>query len=235
MKKRMIWCLLASLIVVSVLVAGCSKGGSTTTSPPASSPSASTQSQPSASQSLADLLAKAEHGNPVTLDFTVTTSAGKTVSGTMWKQNGMLKMETTANGHQAVMIISYTDNTMIEYQPGSSTGVKMKLPSTSQDATRYLEGVDASTVQDLGTAVINGETCRVVQYAMANSPTTTIKMWISEDQGIPVQLISTNANGLTTTMDYTNIKVGPLPGDTFSVPAGITIRDMTNINLPSQP
>ena len=60
-------------------------------------------------------------------------------------------------------------------------------------------------------------------------------MWLSEDLDFPVQMISTNANGNTTTMDYTNITVGTLPSDTFSVPAGITIRDMTNVNLPSQP
>ncbi len=235
MKKRMIWCLMASLIVVGVLVTGCSsKGGSTASSPTASSPTASTQSQSSGSQSIADLFAKFKQGRSMTFDYTVTTSDGKTASGTMWKQSDMMKMETTVNGQQAVMIINYADNTMIEYQPARNMGVKMKLPSTSQDASSYLNGVDPSTVQDLGTAVINGETCRVIQYAMASAPTTTIKMWLSEDQGIPVHMVSTAADGKTTTLDYTNINVGPLPSDTFSVPAGITIRDMTNMSLPSQ-
>jgi outer membrane lipoprotein-sorting protein len=168
----------------------------------------------------------------MTFDFTVTTSDGKTAGGTMWKQNDMMKMESTANGHQAITIINYADNSMISYQPSQSMGVKMKLPSASQDAGSYLNGVDPSTVQDLGTAVINGQTCRVIQYAMASTPTTNIKMWLSEDLGIPIHMVITDAAGKVTTMDYTNVKVGPLPSDTFSVPAGITIRDMTNINLP---
>lgn len=241
MKKRMIWCLLASLIVVGVLVAGCSKSSSTGSSPTAGSqsvttqsPTATTQSQSSGSQTLADLIAKSKQGRSMQADFTVTTSKG-TANGTIWKQKDMAKIETTVNGQQSVMIINYADNTMIEYQPARNMGVKMKLPSTSQDASSYLNGVDPSTVQDLGTAVINGETCRVIQYTMASAPTTTIKMWLSEDLDFPVQMISTNANGNTTTMDYTNITVGTLPSDTFSVPAGITIRDMTNVNLPSQP
>jgi hypothetical protein len=87
-------------------------------------------------------------------------------------------------------------------------------------------------VQDLGTAVINGETCRVFQYTDENG--SLIKIWLSEDLDFPVQIISTLSNGTTTTADYTNIKVGPLPSDTFSVPAGVKIMDLTNMTLPPQ-
>jgi outer membrane lipoprotein-sorting protein len=48
-------------------------------------------------------------------------------------------------------------------------------------------------------------------------------MWLSDRLGFPVRITSTAADGKTTTMDYTNIKVGPLPSDTFSVPADVKI------------
>jgi outer membrane lipoprotein-sorting protein len=48
-------------------------------------------------------------------------------------------------------------------------------------------------------------------------------MWLSERLGFPVQITSTTADGKTTTIDYTNIKVGALPGDTFQVPASVKI------------
>ncbi len=243
MKKGMTWCLLASLIVVGILVAGCSKGGSTASSPTASSPPASSptassppapaQGQPSGSQSLADLINKGKLIQSVSADITSTTSDGKTSSGTIWVQGKMFKFETTVNGTQEVMIYNYNDSSMIVYQPATGRGSKMKLSqSQNRSPGDLLNEMDPSKVQDLGTAVINGETCRVLQYT--DQYGTTIKMWLIVDLGFPAQINSTLPNGTTTTADYTNIKVGPLPSDTFSVPAGVKIIDMTNMNLPPQ-
>jgi outer membrane lipoprotein-sorting protein len=48
-------------------------------------------------------------------------------------------------------------------------------------------------------------------------------MWLSQRLGFPVRLTMTTADGKTTTIDYTNIKVGSLPSGTFSVPADVKI------------
>ncbi len=232
MKKRMIWCLLASLIVVSVMVAGCSKGGST-----ASNPTASTQSQPSGSQWIADLFTKLKQGTSFKADFTNTAFNGTTSSGTMWKQDDTLKMAITVKGVPMVVIINYADKTMIRYQPDTEKGYKITLSAeyASQNLSNYWNNVDPATVQDLGIQSINGVTCHGIQYHinLYGFP-DTVKMWLDENLDFPVQIITTAPSGQTGTMNFTNVQLGSLPSDTFSVPAGITIRDMANTNLPPQ-
>lgn len=53
-------------------------------------------------------------------------------------------------------------------------------------------------------------------------------MWLGERLGFPVQEASTTADGKTTTIVYTNIKVGPLPSDTFTVPASVKITTVSS-------
>lgn len=248
MKKRMLWCLLASLIVVGVLVAGCSKSGSTTsgsttsgstvtTQEPSSSPTASTQSQTSGNQWIAGLFTKLKQGRGFQADFTNTTYTGAMSSGTMWKQNDTLKMATTVKGIPMVMIINYADKTMVSYRTDTEKGYKMTLPAQyeSQNLSNYWNNVDPATVKDLGTQSINGETCHGIQYSITlyGFP-DTVKMWLDENLDFPVQIITTTPGGQINTMNFTNIKLGLLPSDTFSVPAGITIRDMASTNQPAQ-
>ena len=136
----------------------------------------------------------------------------------------MLKIQTTANGVQEVMLINLADNTMTMWQPATKQGTKIKAPTTFSDPSSYLNGIDVSKVQNLGTEDVNGETCDVVQYVTtAAGASTTTKMWLSQRLGFPVRLTMTTADGKTTTIDYTNIKVGSLPSGTFSVPADVKI------------
>jgi outer membrane lipoprotein-sorting protein len=194
-------------------------GSQTTTS------TAATQGQTGGAQALTDLMSKYKQVQSVSLDFTVTTPDGMSTSGKMWSETGkMLKIETTVSGVQEVMLINLTDNTMTMWQPATKQGTKIKAPATFSDPSSYLNGVDTGKVQDLGTADINGETCDVVQYATtAANVSTTTKMWLSQRLGFPVRVTSTTADDKTTTIDYTNIKVGSLPSDTFSVPADVKI------------
>jgi outer membrane lipoprotein-sorting protein len=232
----MAWCLLAALIVVSVMVAGCSKGGSTASNPPvstqgqsSSSPTASTPSQPSGSQWIAGLFTKLQQGESFKADFNNTSLSGKTSNGTMWKQGDSLKMSITVKGSPVVMIINYADKTMINYRPDLKKGYKMTLPTeyASENLSNYWDNVDPTTVKDLGIKSVNGETCHGIQYpANLYGFPDTVTMWLDESQEYPVQIITTTPGNETATMNFTNVQLSPLPSDTFSVPAGITIKDM---------
>ena len=50
-------------------------------------------------------------------------------------------------------------------------------------------------------------------------------MWISEEHGLPLR-VEANEGGVKTVLEYKNIKVGPIPDDTFKMPAGVEIMDM---------
>jgi outer membrane lipoprotein-sorting protein len=194
-------------------------GSETTTSTVAA------QGQTGGTQALTDLMSKYKQVQSVSLDFAVTTPENTSISGTMWSETGkMLKIQTTANGVQEVMLINLADNTMTMWQPATKQGTKIKAPTTFSDPSSYLNGIDVSKVQNLGTEDVNGETCDVVQYVTtAAGASTTTKMWLSQRLGFPVRLTMTTADGKTTTIDYTNIKVGSLPSGTFSVPADVKI------------
>jgi outer membrane lipoprotein-sorting protein len=209
-----------------------SAAASTTTIPSGTTISPTTTgSQPGAAQggqSLADLLGQYKQAASLSLDFAVTTPEGQTTSGKMWEQAGkMLKMQTTAGGIENVMIIDLTANTMTIYEPSTKQGMKSTVDVPFQDPASYAGDVDVGDMQDLGTEVVDGETCRVVQYTTTEGSTTgsavTVKMWLSERLGFPVKVTSTTADGKTTTMTYSNIKVGELPSGTFEVPADVTI------------
>ena len=214
--------------ICGTLTPSASAGGSTTTLASTTTVSQSGGSQGSGSQALADLFDEYKQTKDVSLDFAMTTSTGPSTTGKMWSQAGKnMKIETTVSNVVSVMIINLTDNTMIMYQPSTKQGMKTTVDIPLQDPSSYADDVNVSDVQDLGTEEVNGETCRVVQYTTSggstDGTTVTVKMWLSERLGFPVKLTTTSADGTVTTVEYSNIKVGSLPGDTFEVPADVTI------------
>lgn len=176
-------------------------------------------------QSLADLFATYQQATSLSLDFTVTTPDGQTSSGSMWERAGrLLKIQTTTGGVESVMIIDLVKNTMTVYQPSTKQGMQTTVNVPFEDPAAYAAGVDVGNMQDLGTEVVDGETCRVTQYSTTSTDgLTTVKMWLSERLGFPVKVTGTTADGKTTTITYSNIKIGELPGDTFEVPADVKI------------
>jgi outer membrane lipoprotein-sorting protein len=202
--------------------------GPTTTFPSTTTESQSGGSQSSGSQTLADLFGEYKQTKDVSLDFAMTTSGGESSTGKMWSQAGKnMKIETAVNNVVSVMIIDLTANTMIMYQPSTKQGMKTTVNIPIQDPSSYANDVNVSDVQDLGTEKVNGETCRVVQYTTSSGTTdgtkVTAKMWLSERLGFPVKVTTTSADGAVTTIEYSNIKVGSLPSDTFKVPADVKI------------
>jgi outer membrane lipoprotein-sorting protein len=182
----------------------------------------------SGSQALADLFGEYKQTKDVALDFAITGSGGVVSSGKMWSQAGkFMKLETKISGAVSVMIIDLAANTMIMYDPATKQGMKTTVSVPLQDPSSYADDVNVSDIQDLGTEKVNGETCRVVQYttstSTADATTITVKMWLSEKLGFPVKVVTTSADGTTTTIEYSNIKVGSLPDDTFKVPSDVKI------------
>ncbi|MBC7325977.1 MAG: hypothetical protein H5T99_11820 [Moorella sp. (in: Bacteria)] len=64
-----------------------------------------------------------------------------------------------------------------------------------------------------------------------------MRMWVREDYGLPVRVEVTSAAGGKTVMEYKNLRVGPLPPDTFKLPTGVEVTDINQLmkQLPSLP
>jgi len=169
----------------------------------------------------------------ISLDYVMTESDKTISSGKILGQpsNKMMRIETTINEVLDVIIINETEKSVIIYQPDKKTGKKVDISTYSQLASlsyeEYVNSIDPKAT-DLGNEDVNGVTCRVIQYT--SSDKSTITMWISETLNFPARIKTVTVDGITRQSDYTNIVIGTLPVDTFSVPAGISIHDQTTAN-----
>jgi outer membrane lipoprotein-sorting protein len=233
MKLKRILVLCASLVLCVIVVAGCGKSGPVSGSGSPQPSLAASNAPPSASQttgiqSIKDLITQATQVQSMSLDFNVV-SDGKTVAGSAWGLKGQkMKLQSTVKGTVYVILYNFADSTITTYQPASKTGTKAKMPAGTvapESPDSYLSDVDAGKVQDLGLETVNGDPCRVIQFVSAKAKNATVKMWLSESLGFPIQIVSTATDGKVTQIDYTNIKIGALPDGTFDIPSDVKIKN----------
>lgn len=191
---------------------------------------ATTQGTGSASQTLADLITKYKQVQNVSFAFTVSSGATTASSGKEWEQaGGSMKVDATAGGQETVVIINQQAGTMTMYQPATHQGETSKSTTPFQDPTSYAKDLNLSNLTDLGTEVISGDTCRVVQFtgtppavAGQTAASYTAKIWISERLDFPLQEEVTTA-GTTVKIQFTNISFAAIPSDTFTVPSDVKL------------
>ncbi len=77
------------------------------------------------------------------------------------------------------------------------------------------------TITTLGLETIDGKTATVIQYTPSQAGnSTTIKIWIWNEKGVPLKALSTQTSEETTIMmdyDYSNYSFADIPDSTFSV------------------
>jgi outer membrane lipoprotein-sorting protein len=191
--------------------------------------------QSGANEYLASLVTKYKQTKSASFDFTYTLSTGQTSSGKEWISNEtggtMVKIETTTpKGVKEVIIADLQTGTVTIYQPSTNQGTVTKSTLSSvQSPIGSLKNVSLGDLKDLGTAVVNGETCRVIEHSITHagtngqSVTDEVTVWLSERLAFPVKEAVTTPAGATSTIEFTNINLGPLPVDTFNVPASVKI------------
>ncbi|MDH7578871.1 MAG: hypothetical protein QHH75_13890 [Bacillota bacterium] len=139
-------------------------------------------------------------------------------------------------------MISFFDgdtNTVVTYYPDQNKAVKLsadKQPKTVLTPGEYTGGVDLNKAKVLETVDYDGARCRVVAVSGAGNK-EEVRMWVREDCGLPVRVEVTSAAGGKTVMEYKNLRVGPLPPDTFKLPTGVEVTDINQMmkQLPSLP
>ncbi|MDF9407879.1 hypothetical protein L7E55_05815 [Pelotomaculum isophthalicicum JI] len=93
-------------------------------------------------------------------------------------------------------------------------------------------GKDIDTSPDkykvLETTVYDGIKCKVIAATGADGK-DNLKMWVREDYGIPIRLETTGADGSKTVIEYKNMTVEKQPANTFRLPAGVTVTDMSQM------
>ena len=215
MKKIMT---LVAIALFLLSLSGC--GGTDKTSTSSSPP-------PAKQESAADLLAKGKNLPGLTYDYTMKLKEGPSMAGKVWLSGKKMKTEATMENQKIVTFLDGEANVVYNYMP--SQGKLLKIPfdpaKAAKSPDQYSKETDAAKVTLLETVNYDGVSCKVVLLD-PKSDQSQVKMWVREDYGIPAKVEVTEAGVLHMTTEYKNIKVGPVPPETFALPQGVPVIDM---------
>ena len=188
------------------------------------------ESETSTTESIQDILTKAENIGPVHYEIIGVTSMKGTglpqtnISITMevWQKTPYIKIESTTANTTTKMIV-HPDAV---YLYDALQGKYVKMPSsypTSQKSFEELaeELKESTTLQELGTEIIEGKTTTIIEYSFATEGISTVqKLWIWNEKGIPLKTETTTEMGnivSTVIMEYKNFVFEDIPDSTFEV------------------
>lgn len=224
--RKSIWSIcVIMLLIVSLGLVGCGeKKGTTETS------------QQTKQESLGDLLAKGRNLPGLTYDFAMS-GQGMEMQGKMWVAGQKMKTEMAIQGQKMITIIDGANNVTYNYMPDQNMAMKIAFePDKATKAPdQFSKELDVTKTKILETVTYDGVKCKVVEMQGPDGKTQT-KMWIREDYGLPARVEIADAEGKKMVIEYKNLKVGQISPETFVLPQGVAITDMSDLlkNLPQQ-
>lgn len=238
-EKTKKWAIVIGLILIGVVVsAGCADKAEqeeAVGAPPGEAVTTTTQpstdetlTAPTSSESLIDLLGKAK-GISVKYDM-VTIENGEVVStGTAWLKGNNMRIDTTAEGHAMVMIVNGDDRVSYMYQPDENMALKTVLDEVPESVTGNVEALMDLNPAIIGTETIDGMRCTVIEYVVMEKPEEVkIKQCIGLKYGLPVQTEMTSPAGTMRT-EMKNFDFGRISDTTFELPAGVEIKNLSDM------
>lgn len=199
-------------------------------------PTAPVKSTSAPEESIQAIFAKAKQAPGMTYE-SVTTIKNMTVNSRIWAENGKIKMEHDRQGRKFTVYFDGQD--MYQYDPASNVAMKFSAKGVTDqltkkpDPTDYLDHMAPNSMKVIENVVYDGVKCRVISYMMKEND-GAVKMWIREDYGLPMRTEFTGKDGEKIITEHKNMKIGALSPDTFKLPAGAQVRDMSDMmkNLP---
>jgi len=177
-------------------------------------------------ESLTDILAKAKGITSFKYDVVATAPEQAAVTTKMWFKGQKTRMEGTFEDKSMVYLIDMGEQLAYTYFPAENTAMKMSLgkaqESVGESPTEQSESVEKHNPVTVGTEVLDGKTCLVIEYTDETGKT---KMWIWTMYGIPIRTETTTAKG-TTVVEIKNIDFGDIPDSVFELPAGVQIMEI---------
>lgn len=228
MKKAMMLLLAVAVVLASLVLGGCGGGDKK---------DAGKAAQPAKEESVADLLAKGKKVTGLSYDFVMTTKNGQ-MTGKMWFQGKKMRSEMTMQNQKMVSIIDGDANVAYSYMPEQGVAMKVSLDAAEplQTPDNYTKDLDAAKAKVVETTTYDGVRCKVLLVQNADDKSET-KIWLREDYGIPARVEINDPSLGKMVAEYKNLKAGPIPADTFQLPAGVKITDMSGLTkqIPQKP
>ena len=256
-KNRKLFILLVYIIFASALLAGCGGGGNDTPSEPRSpengletesaqesdrTASGQSTSDPGASDpdaqeevsavSILDLFAKAKYIDGLYFE-SATTTGSERIDSVTWTQGNKIRNEIKLDGQIVISIIDADKGEFYTYMPAENRAMKFMLDdsifSSFGKPTDYTDDIDPVQYRIVETITYQGSRCTVVIYTEGQEE---VKMWVSEEFGMPLRIETMTRGVLISTVEYRNIQVGAIPSVFFTLPDGVEVIDFnTSMDL----
>ena len=225
----------AIALVTALLAAGCAKSDTTPattpsspqteqpSTPPSSSPTEeSSASQPSAGESLDDVLSLSAGIGSVKYDMIISSPGMDTVTTKVWLKDNKMKMETSAGGEDIINIIDHDAQQMYMYMPSQNMAFLVTYDASQASPIDETQSISQYNPTSTGVETIDGKVCLIVEYNVNGAST---KAWIWQEHGFPIKVVATTTQG-TTTIEYKNIEFIDISDSEFQLPAGVQIMDI---------
>ncbi|MEW6573132.1 MAG: hypothetical protein AB1374_05815 [Bacillota bacterium] len=227
MKRLLFWCVIITFLVTSL--AGCGGKKKAEDQPAAGKNSVRNEEATQArEESTADILAKSKKIEGMSYEYILTGLPTGQQTGKVWMHGKKMKTESSQGGQRIITIIDGDTNTVYTYYPGQNRAVKLKAgelgpeAQTPTDYTREANPDDVKVIEKRTT--YDGVVC--VVWEVKGKDGSATKMWVREDYGVPVRVEITAPDGMKMVMEYKNMKIGPVPAETFELPAGVQVTDL---------
>lgn len=185
----------------------------------------------------ADLLSKGKQIQGISYDFTIK-SKDVNMTGKVWAQKNKLKTEMTVSGQKILTI--FDNDTVYQCDLPNKVAMKFSMKGTQafgvqkpKQPSDFNDNYKGESLKIIDSTVYEGVKCKVM-LAVEKNTNDQVKMWVREDYGLPMRAEITTAKGEKMVVEYKNMKIGSLPTDTFNLPPGLKVQDMSEMmkNLP---
>ena len=180
-------------------------------------------------ESLTEVLGKAKGITSLEYDMVATSPGQEAVTVKMWLKGTKMRGEGTFEGQEVVYILDMDEQEAYVYIPAQNMAMKMdfgKVQETlGESPAEQSESVEEYNPVTIGTEVLDGKSCLVVEYT---TETSEVKMWIWTKYGLPIKTESTTTEG-TSIVELKNIGLGEISDSIFELPAGVQIMEIPGL------
>ena len=156
----------------------------------------------------------------------ITAPGEEVITAKFWLKGYKIRWEGTYEGQSVVFLMDQSTQVAYTYIPAQGIAMKMDFSkaqrTVGESPTEQSESVMEYNPVTIGTEVLNGKTCLVIEYT---TETEKVKMWIWTRYGFPIRTETTTDKG-TTLAEIKNIDFGDIADSMFELPAGVQIMEI---------
>lgn len=174
---------------------------------------------------LADVLSRSQNTDSFKYDLTAVSRMTGTNTGEFWQKGEKIKMEGEINGNISMVFLNSKEGKAHIYDVSQENILETDIENVadildSSMKTHSLELLNKDP-HIIAREKIEGKECLVVEYSEEGR---TGKIWIWEDQGLPIKVNPPTINRMgVTSWEAKNIEFAELPDSVFEIPENVPI------------